>query len=83
MNTAFKGVKMLFQIQDFDRPAYVIADNYHEAITKWQHALYSESPDDYKNIDDVALPNGINLICIDDEIIVTDIFYSEENDDAK
>jgi len=68
---------MLFHIQDSDRPVWVVADSYQQAVDKWQKALYSESPDDYKDSEDVGLPQGIQYVCSDDELIIEDTFFDE------
>ena len=57
----------LFQIQDDDRPAWVIAKDFAEAVHKWENAVAKEN-----NGNKGEPPNGINRIAGDDEIIVGD-----------
>ena len=55
----------LFHVQDSDRPAYVVAKTYSEAVSKWQHAVSAENDGEY-----AGNPSGISLLCDDDELIV-------------
>ena len=55
----------LFYVQDSDRPAYVVAKTYSEAISKWQHAVTVENDGEH-----AGNPDGVLLICGDDELIV-------------
>lgn len=55
----------LFQIQDTDRPAFVFAENYAEAESKWRSAVSHENDDQ-----DPGPCQGISYICDDNEIIV-------------
>lgn len=63
---------MLFQIQDSDRPMYVVASGWAEALAKWQALIKSEN---YTKFEDLLpytpdQPQGIQLIATDDEIIL-------------
>lgn len=68
----------LFHIQDFDRPAHVVAVDYEDAIAKWRRAVVAENEGDPGN-----LPDGVAVICYDDELIVTDGFVmaTPDNED--
>jgi hypothetical protein len=59
----------LFHIQDTDRPAFVVANGYQEAVAKWQRAIAKES-----EIELVDPPRGVTMLCDDDELIIADDF---------
>lgn len=54
----------LFHVQDDDRPAYVVADDFTEAIEKWRHAVAAD------NDGECFGPDGVSMICDDNELIV-------------
>lgn len=56
----------LFQIQDFDRPAYVIASDFKVAVAKWKTVVAKEG--DYE-IEDVNDPINVSMICSDRDLI--------------
>ena len=64
----------LFSIQDNDRPAYVIADNYGEAQEKFLQAIFEENKEYYSNVDELDIPLGISFICPDEDIIIDQKF---------
>jgi|ERR1051325_298479 hypothetical protein len=55
----------LFHVQDSDRPGWVIAENFAEAVRKWETAVAKENDGDKGEP-----PKGVSLIADDDEIIV-------------
>jgi hypothetical protein len=57
----------LFHIQDDDRPTWVIALDYREAIEKWEAMLRKETDMD---IFEIQPPKGIAWMCDDDELIL-------------
>lgn len=57
----------LFQIQDNDRPMWVLAESFGQAMTKWVDFIKAENPGDYEEED--PEPNGVNFIADDDEVI--------------
>jgi len=57
----------LYHVQDDDRPAFVVAEDYAEAINKWTQAVALEEDLDPESIDD---PLGIALICDTDQLIL-------------
>ena len=59
--------KCLFQIKDYDRPMWVVADNWTEALEKWKTVIANEN--DYPE-EDVTEPLGIDFICDDNDLIV-------------
>lgn len=67
----------LFYVQDSDRPAYVVADDYQEALKKWVAMIAFDNGD---NEEDVDQPSGISMICDDDELIVRDGWRSENKE---
>lgn len=54
----------LFHVQDDDRPMYVVASNYLDAIAKWQKVIETENVDQPQ-----AQPKGVAIICDDDDLI--------------
>ena len=50
----------LFQVQDLDRPMYVVAVNWQDAIDKWGAKIREENP---WEPDAEVTPEGVNLIC--------------------
>jgi len=57
----------LYNVQDDDRPMWVVAVDYHEAIIKWRKLVAYENPSD--DPDEKIEPAGISKICDDDELI--------------
>lgn len=49
----------LFQVQDSDRSMWVIAENYGDAVERWQKQISHENPGDDCSDDQ---PDGVNLI---------------------
>lgn len=56
---------MLFYVQDDDRPLFVVADDFSEAIRKWQNIVRDENDGD-----DPGLPRGVTSLAEDDELVV-------------
>jgi hypothetical protein len=56
----------LFLVQDGDRPMWVIALSFAEAVRKWRELIAEENGCAEA---DVAGPTGIQHICDDDEFI--------------
>lgn len=59
----------LYHVQDPDRPLWVVAKNYQDAIDKWKRVIAVENDDDLDAVDD---PQGIAHICDDNELIITE-----------
>jgi len=55
----------LYRIQDSDRPGYVVAENFKEAIEKWQFAVKEENDGD-----EIDPPAGVERVCEDSDLIV-------------
>lgn len=55
----------LFQVQDGDRPMWVIARDFPEALIKWQKKIHKENPDQPNAIP----PQGVAFVCENDELI--------------
>jgi hypothetical protein len=72
----------LFYVQDSDRPAWVVADDWNHAIEKWEAALESELDEDDRG-GPIDPPNGIQFVCGDDELIVGSGFWSEAINNAE
>jgi hypothetical protein len=59
----------LFYVQDSDRPAWVVADDWNHAIEKWEAALESELDEDDRG-GPIDPPKGCNIgpwVVIDSE----------------
>jgi len=56
----------LFLVQDADRPMWVIAESYAEAVRKWRELIAEENGLAEVDVDG---PTGIQHICDDDEFI--------------
>lgn len=56
----------LFQIQDSDRPMWVIAESWNDALVKWKALIAVEND---MSVDEVTEPNGIMLVCESDELL--------------
>lgn len=56
----------LFQIQDADRPMWVIACDWNQALTKWKEFVGVENA---LPADEVDGPRGITLVCDETELL--------------
>jgi len=56
----------LFQIQDDDRPMYIVASDLQQAVQKWREVLDCENPDDDCS---GTQPQGIIFLASDDDLI--------------
>lgn len=56
----------LYQIQDADRPLWVIAENWNSALDKWKRVVAQENDMEPNEVDE---PRGITLVCEADELI--------------
>jgi len=57
----------LFLVQDNDRPMWVVARSWAEAIEKWQSFVGQEND---LGAATVNQPTGVQLVCEDDELIL-------------
>ena len=57
----------LFRVQDADRPAYVLATDWTQALSKWQQQIIDENPEE--DCSDTE-PDGIALVADADELIL-------------
>ena len=61
----------LFEIQDDDRPMFVVAENYDHALTKWKFLIKSENKEmEGKGDDTWLLPNGVRFVCYDSDLLL-------------
>jgi len=60
----------LYRVQDDDRPMYVVAANYAEAVEKWRKFIFEDDPKSYRKISDVEDPKGVQIICDKEDIIL-------------
>lgn len=58
--------KKLFLVQDDDRPMYVLAESWQEALEKWQTLILHEN----EGCGEAGDPTGIQLLAHEDEVIV-------------
>lgn len=49
----------LFQVQDSDRPMWVVAESYGHAVKRWREQIAKENPTDDCSGEE---PDGVNLI---------------------
>lgn len=56
----------LFQIQDSDRPMWIVAQNYGEAEDKWRKLVAKEND---MSPEDIESPYGISFICEDNDFM--------------
>lgn len=63
-----RGAPKLFNVQDSDRPAFVIAHSFEEALAKWKVAVAEENATD-SEYEEVP-PAGIMHVCDGDELII-------------
>lgn len=54
----------LFHVQDNDRPMYVVADNWQDAISRWQKVIEEENEGCA-----AEQPTGIVFVCTDNDLI--------------
>jgi len=57
----------LYYVQDSDRPLFVLAKTYEEALDKWRDVICKEND---CGINEVEPPNGISLVAEYDEVLV-------------
>ncbi len=57
----------LYMIQDDDRPMWVIARGWQDALKRWQEWIREEDPPSWEDED--PQPNGIQLIAEKDDLI--------------
>jgi len=61
-------VKKLFHIQDSDRPVYVVANSFTQALAKWQVLRGIENPEMTQPSSEY--PTGIVFVANNDELIL-------------
>jgi hypothetical protein len=71
-NLKEKNTMPLFRIQDTDRPAFVLATDFHEAIEKWQAAVAAE------NDGEIFIPQGVEILAPDTELIIAGGFLPSD-----
>lgn len=57
----------LFRVQDSDRPMFVVADDFQQAIDRWRAIIVLENPDDDCS---QTNPDGVEFLANDQEIIL-------------
>jgi hypothetical protein len=72
-----RGSPKLFNVQDSDRPAFVIAHTFEEALSKWKVAVAEENATD-SEYEEVP-PAGIMHVCDGDELIIDRGFADKAN----
>jgi hypothetical protein len=56
----------LFHVQDDDRPLWVMAKDFDQAVTRWRGFVAAENHIPPREVDG---PTGVQKICEDDEFI--------------
>lgn len=72
-----RGAPKLFNVQDSERPAFVIAHSFEEALDKWKVAVAEENATD-SEYEEVP-PAGIMHVCDGDELIIDQGFADKAN----
>lgn len=54
----------LFHVQDSDRPLWVVAKDYVDALESWREQIIHE------NEGEVSEPQGVQHVCDDDELLI-------------
>jgi hypothetical protein len=72
-----RGAPKLFNVQDSERPAFVIAHSFEEALQKWKVAVAEENATD-SEYEEVP-PAGIMHVCDGDELIIDHGFADKAN----
>lgn len=65
----------LFHIQDSDRPIWVVATDWQDALNKWRKLIVEENGDDEAS----ANPDGIEWVCDSNELLITDTVESDDS----
>ena len=60
----------LYHVQDSDRPMYVLADGWGEAVKLWQDRIRLENEEPDQEYGEPDQPQGVNLVCDDDEFLM-------------
>jgi hypothetical protein len=60
----------LYHVQDGDRPMWVVADSYAMAVERWKEKVSDENPLDCPTKLDVGDPDGVTLVCDEDEVLL-------------
>ena len=63
----------LFYVQDSDRPLWIVAANWAEALLQWQEVIKRENNGE---CDDG--PQGIQYICPEDELVINGVVGSSQ-----
>jgi hypothetical protein len=58
----------LFHVRDSDRPMWVIARDWHQALQEWQEQIRRENEGD--PLDGPADPDGIDYVCDADDLLL-------------
>lgn len=72
-----RGSPKLFNVQDSERPAFVIAHSFEEALKKWKVAVAEENAT-YSEYEEIP-PAGIMHVCDGDELIIDQGFADKAN----
>ena len=59
--------KNLFLVQDADRPMYVVADGFQDALNRWSQLIAAENN---CAVDEIDMPDGIQYVASGDDFIV-------------
>lgn len=68
----------LYYVQDSDRPLYVVAADFGQAVRKWQGLIAQENE---IPADEAGSPEGVHHLCDGDELLITwDLEKNYESD---
>lgn len=56
----------LYHIQDADRPMWVVAPNWTEALTRWKNRMAVENDQEPEEVEECR---GVQLVCEADDLI--------------
>ncbi len=56
----------LFWVQDSDRPLWIKADNWQDALAQWKSVIAIENEMEEKDVDE---PQGINFVADDRDLV--------------
>lgn len=58
----------LYNVQDHDRPMWVVAEDWQAALDKWKAKIREENP--FEEGEPEPDPQGIQFICAEDDLLL-------------
>jgi hypothetical protein len=59
----------LFHVQDSDRPLWVVAKDWSDAIQQWKQQIAHE------NDGDISEPQGVQYVCDNDDLLIYGVLH--------